>query len=111
MSNIINGMHYDIMVEVDGDNAERFLNHVSANLPHISRVPTANQIRWATNYWLDQLAGQGYPVDLTALALLRCNTLPEFMAQFKSLIIPLIVDYNLPDVSLTVYPLEQYQYA
>jgi hypothetical protein len=111
MSNIINGMHYEIMIEVDGDNAERFLEHVSANLPNLNRVPAANQIRWATNYWLDQLASRGYPVDLTALALLRCNTLPEFMAQFKHLIIPLIVDYNLPDTTQTVYPMERYQYG
>jgi hypothetical protein len=112
---IIDQMHYALITQIDGDQGDRFLQHVGGQLgPAYSlavQYSEDEQVRWMAGYWLDQLATVPGGVPCEALALLRVHRVVDFMHCFNERVVPLVAEYGLPHLSIRVHHFEDFAHG
>ena len=95
---VIESMHRLLLEEVDGDNAERFVNKVNAskNYP----LDVAGQIQWISNFWVIEITKTG---AMNALSWVEdfhgITNNNEFEAVTLTKLIPVIRELNLPRIN------------
>ena len=93
--------------QVDGGSADRFFFHMQAHRDHHAfreSWPEAEQVRWMTAYWLQQVYSLGIYIDPEIMDLNAATDVRTFMRIFRRSVLPLIEPHNLPDVNLHCAP-------